>query len=409
MSRTHLKLSRCPNCDTSLKVKDNFCPTCGQQNHDLKVPFHHLLTELLESIFHFETKFFTTLKSIFTQPGQITRDFWEGKRARYMHPFRLYVFVSFIFFLVANKVANKKVDEIDNSIQKVEQNQSLRIVELDNLVGRGHAVDRMSRLKALGFEDFRGIDLTVPLDSVARRHFIVSLKQANDTKLDSLLSNKSILKNAENRMKLRQVLAMIPDTTNIPTSLDIGPINIYFRTLEERQTFTQNVGKYSNQEIDSLLVTLQMKPSSFNRTLLKQVSKFDIEEEHGIQNLAHVFMKNLSIVMFVLMPVVAFILLLVFRRRKRYYFEHLIFSIHANTNLFILFFLALSIDYFAPTEWLIIFAFLLGWIYFFLSLKTVYQQGWLTTFYKLLILTFLYSIVVMFFVGGAFFWGVMSF
>lgn len=216
MKRNRLKLSRCPNCNTSLKVSDNFCCICGQENHDLKVPLKHLLLEVFESTFHFETKFFTTLKSIFTKPGQITRDFWKGKRARYMHPFRMYVFVSLIFFLIANKIADRKGHEIELSIQKIEKNQGVRIVELADLLT---SANTESHVKALRFEDIEGIDLAVPLDSIRRRHFIFRLKQANNTTLDSLLSNKSLPQSVENRAKLRDVLAYIPDMTNIPTQL----------------------------------------------------------------------------------------------------------------------------------------------------------------------------------------------
>ena len=120
-------------------------------------------------------------------------------------------------------------------------------------------------------------------------------------------------------------------------------------------------------------------------------------------------MKNLSFIMFILMPVVAFLLLWVFYRLKRYYFEHLIFSIHAHTILCIVFTLAITIDFFFPSYSLIRYSFILNWIYFFLSLKTVYQQGWLKTLFKFLLLSFIYLIIVCLFLGGAFIWGILTF
>jgi hypothetical protein len=409
MSSHHHRSGQCPNCRTALGANDNFCPSCGQENHDLKVPFKHLILELFESVFHFETKFFTTLKSIFTRPGQITSDFWEGKRARYMHPFRMYVFVSFLFFLVGNKVADKKADAVEKSIQQVEQNHSVRIAELEDLAGTGNPAQNQSSLKSKGLGEFVGIDLVVPIDSAARRHFISTLKQSKDADLDTLLRKKAIAPTAENRVKLRQALALIPDTTDIPTQLELGPINFYFGTLQQREEFTQHLGNYTTLQLDSMLTKMRLKPNRFNRTLLKQAAKASSNEGHFLSEIIHAFMKNLSWVMFVLMPVIALLLLAVFYRKKRYYFEHLIFSIHAHTILFILLTFTLTINYFASTDSLLLPAFLLGWVYFFISLKTVYQQSWLATVFKFFLLSFVYLIITFSFLAGAFFLGFMTF
>ena len=93
------KVEICHNCHTILKEDDNFCPHCGQENHDLKVPLGHLAFEVFEGFTHFDTKFYNTMVSIFLYPGKITKDFLEGRRGRYVPPIRLYFLISFIFFL----------------------------------------------------------------------------------------------------------------------------------------------------------------------------------------------------------------------------------------------------------------------------------------------------------------------
>jgi hypothetical protein len=50
----------------------------------------------LEGILHFDGKFFTSARYIFTRPGFLTTEFIAGRRARYMHPVRLYFFASFL-------------------------------------------------------------------------------------------------------------------------------------------------------------------------------------------------------------------------------------------------------------------------------------------------------------------------
>jgi len=408
MSTHHKKLSVCPNCGTPLKPEDNFCPHCGQENHDLKVPFSHLVLEVFESVFHFETKFFNTIKVIFTRPGRITRDFWEGKRARYMHPFRLYVFVSFLFFLIANKVADKTAHEVGESLKKNERSYKTQEVELSDLISHGPRKDDQEILKQDGLQDFGKIEVKLPVDSLPRRQFISRLKQADEARLDSLLGRERLEKSAGNRAQLRRALALIPDLPHLSSQLQVGSVTISFNSPEERHVFARKLKDFSDTQVDSLLTAQNAEPNRLNRTLLRQFAKFDLADEHFFHDVAHAFMKNLSLVMFILMPFVALLLLIVFYSRKRYYFEHLIFAIHAHTIFFILFAITLTIDYFAHSNLSTDYAFLIGWIYFFLSLKTVYQQGWLKTTAKFLLLSLLYFFVAAVFMSGALLWGFMS-
>ena len=94
------KFETCPNCNYRFAEVNNYCANCGQENHDLNMPFGHVVLEVLEGTFHFDTKIFRTLKLLLFKPGRLTAEFIQNKRAPYVPPIRLYVFVSFIFFLV---------------------------------------------------------------------------------------------------------------------------------------------------------------------------------------------------------------------------------------------------------------------------------------------------------------------
>lgn len=111
MARRRNKKTHCLNCQYSFNQDENFCPNCGQENHDLKIPFSHFVEEFLEGILHFDSKVWHTLKTLFFYPGKITNDFLEGKRVSFVPPIRLYVFFSFIFFLTLSLVFNHKDED----------------------------------------------------------------------------------------------------------------------------------------------------------------------------------------------------------------------------------------------------------------------------------------------------------
>ena len=60
----------------------------------------HFAGEAFESITHADSRLWRTLWFLLAKPGRLTREFFEGKRAGYLPPFRLYLVISLLFFLV---------------------------------------------------------------------------------------------------------------------------------------------------------------------------------------------------------------------------------------------------------------------------------------------------------------------
>ena len=59
----------------------------------------HFAAEAFESISHADSRLWKTLWYLLSRPGFLTREFFEGKRVRYLPPFRLYLVISVVFFL----------------------------------------------------------------------------------------------------------------------------------------------------------------------------------------------------------------------------------------------------------------------------------------------------------------------
>jgi hypothetical protein len=72
---------------------------CGQENIEPKETVWSLISHFFYDITHFDGKFFSTTRYLITRPGFLPKEYIEGRRARYLHPIRMYVFSSALFFI----------------------------------------------------------------------------------------------------------------------------------------------------------------------------------------------------------------------------------------------------------------------------------------------------------------------
>lgn len=97
----HSHENACLNCGTALI--GSHCHTCGQAAHVHKTlgAFFH---DLLHGVFHFEGKIWRTLPMLAWKPGQLTREYIDGRRASYVSPIALFLFVVFLTFALFNAI-----------------------------------------------------------------------------------------------------------------------------------------------------------------------------------------------------------------------------------------------------------------------------------------------------------------
>lgn len=103
------KESHCLNCGEPLM--GNFCHHCGQKAFFHKDHFFHLVFEFVADYFHFDGKFFSTLKVLIVKPGQLTKEYMAGRRKTYLNPIQMYIFVSAVFFLLFTGVVKNLTEE----------------------------------------------------------------------------------------------------------------------------------------------------------------------------------------------------------------------------------------------------------------------------------------------------------
>ncbi len=103
----------CLNCRHVVEQK--FCPNCGQENSDSRKTFHHLFIHFFEDLTHYENAFWKTIKNLLFKPSTLTKEYLSGKRLSYLAPVRLYIFISFITFLLIAMFPSKVSGDIDKS------------------------------------------------------------------------------------------------------------------------------------------------------------------------------------------------------------------------------------------------------------------------------------------------------
>ena len=133
----HTPERNCLNCGTPL-IGDH-CHACGQRAHvhrTLSGFFH----DLLHGVLHFEGKIWNTLPLLAWRPGEITRRYIDGERAKFVSPIALFLFSVFLLFAVASftgstfgsPVAGQEIQrEMTQDISKLEADVAALRAERD--------------------------------------------------------------------------------------------------------------------------------------------------------------------------------------------------------------------------------------------------------------------------------------
>ncbi len=84
----------CANCGTALTGP--YCGQCGQHVADYHRSVWRFVTDFLDNTFCWDNKLLRTVEPLVRQPGFLTQEFMAGRRVRYVHPLRLFLFSSAI-------------------------------------------------------------------------------------------------------------------------------------------------------------------------------------------------------------------------------------------------------------------------------------------------------------------------
>src|SRR5216117_1896335 len=98
--RARTPLTHCENCGAPLAGR--YCTQCGQAAIDYRRSFRYVIVDVLDSFLNWDSKFFATIGLLIVKPWRLTNEFLAGKRVRFVHPLRLYLLASILFFFAVN-------------------------------------------------------------------------------------------------------------------------------------------------------------------------------------------------------------------------------------------------------------------------------------------------------------------
>lgn len=105
MSGTISTSTTCYNCGTPLNGA--FCSGCGQKAGPLDPTVHDFLHDFSHEMLHVDGRIFRSVWKLLSAPGFLTREQFEGRRARWVSPIRLYLIFSIAYFAAASLAASR--------------------------------------------------------------------------------------------------------------------------------------------------------------------------------------------------------------------------------------------------------------------------------------------------------------
>jgi hypothetical protein len=89
----------CHNC--GIRLSGPYCAACGQKARPLSITVRDFLHEFIHETLHVDGRLFQSIRRLVLSPGFLTREYLQGRRARWISPIRLYLIFSVIFFALS--------------------------------------------------------------------------------------------------------------------------------------------------------------------------------------------------------------------------------------------------------------------------------------------------------------------
>ena len=320
----------CANCHADLAGE--YCASCGQRHEPHIHTVAHFASEAFESISHADSRLWRTLWYLFSRPGFLTKEFFAGRRASYLPPFRLYLVLSVIFFVVVGLGGG------EGPSVEIEKPRTAEDVAAMNELADQFAKQQLAPMTDEARERIASQLRAIAAEQAARLGQEQAKDPAAGPKTDAQADDDIDLMTGEG------VNSGIEDFCD------------GFRASTRSGTNTESTAK--------------------QQSVLRWCRKYG---EEGFSAVGETLAHNIPKAMFVFLPLLALCMKLIYWRPKRYYVEHLLFMVHNHAFVFLVTAAVMLVglipyvgDYAWPLYWA---AFLyIAW-YIYKAMRNVYHQG----------------------------------
>ena len=348
----------CLNCGTELRGQ--YCGSCGQRARGRLISLWELLQDAFGDLFELDSRLWRTLIPLLLRPGRLTKDYLEGRRARYMPPFRMYLVLSVVFFVVAF---------FDPS-------------------------DDLSLLFVPETEP-------TPEEIAEQEQAVTEKRKETEAEVNKALqelADEGII-SAETRKAAEEA-----EGTNFRITSDESDDGLNFH-------IDPDTGKCTVSGAESLPVWLQRRLTP--ERLKKLCERIGADEGKTLGNLV---LDNIPVALIVLLPVMALVLKALYPLSRRYFVEHLLFFVHYHSFFFLVLTLEILFAQLASLVHLpevlkiliLVAASFYMPVYLYKAMRQVYEQGHFFTLIKYVVLVVAYMIGATFTMLGALLFALVS-
>jgi hypothetical protein len=366
--RGAVSTENCLNCGEVLTGQH--CSHCGQPARVRVLSLWGLLKDVVGDLLDADSRVWRTLWPLAFRPGLLTREFLRGRRASYTPPFRMYLVLSVVFFVLAS--VGDPGSEVAVQVDKEGANIRLR--------DGGAAPDGASASDA-------AMQQGPPESPAATPAQPATPAPALDAEARRLVEQLVKRVPAEAQKELR---------AELETSLAAA-------TPEERAATARLIADPCGEE--TLNVQLGPVLEQYEPRLRDACRRIVADQ----QSFGRALFENIPKMMFIFLPLIAMALAVLYLRSGRYYVEHLLFVVHFHAFFFLAGIAILLLErlsaltsgslatVFTAAEGMLggVLVFYAPW-YLFQAMRRVYEQVWWKTVPKYLLLGLAYLISLVF-------------
>jgi hypothetical protein len=334
-------LTHCRNCGHALgEPRPNYCPSCGQETAPHPPTVWEFFHEYVLHYFAAEGKLWPTLGLLLFRPGELTRRYLIGQKRRYVIPLRLYLTASIIFFIVI-KLAGAGMLVRGDAGDDTSAGQAISAMQQEIAGKEAVAADKTPA--KIATQDGSAAEKSGSVAASEERRGVPEFKiKLGDASSSSGAASKPISLDAK-----------------VVDSVNCDGDNEWCQKI--RQHF---VDKY---------------PTVTGREYLR------ILRDRALSLAPYA--------MLLFLPLFATLTYLLYRNRRMYYGEHMVYAFHVHTFAYIY---LLSVAYVNPS--VSTFIWLWGMIYFWLAQRRVFGGRWWATTMRYVVIATLYPLMLCTFV-----------